>query len=150
MPTQSTTNILEKIAVSEEDGRPIPDAATRDIIGYAPVHTVADLNVAIATARSAQPAWAALGHADRSRILNNIADEIEATYPFHPRLKNVIALFKENEQFKQTRGLKLLQVSADAAVSCPHIIRQLHLAWKACIISPCVLEQHCVGELRSY
>jgi hypothetical protein len=34
-----------------------------------------------------------------------IADEISATYPFHPRLKNVIALFKENEQFKQTRGL---------------------------------------------
>lgn len=34
-----------------------------------------------------------------------IADEIEATYPFHPRLKNVVALFKENEQFKQTRGL---------------------------------------------
>lgn len=34
-----------------------------------------------------------------------IADEITATYPFHPRLKNVIALFKENEQFKQTRGL---------------------------------------------
>lgn len=34
-----------------------------------------------------------------------IADEIAATYPFHPRLKNVVALFKENEQFKQTRGL---------------------------------------------
>lgn len=34
-----------------------------------------------------------------------IADEIFATYPFHPRLKNVIALFKENEHFKQTRGL---------------------------------------------
>jgi predicted AAA+ superfamily ATPase len=34
-----------------------------------------------------------------------IADEIAATYPFHPRLKSVIALFKENEQFKQTRGL---------------------------------------------
>jgi hypothetical protein len=34
-----------------------------------------------------------------------VADEIAATYPFHPRLKNVIALFKENEQFKQTRGL---------------------------------------------
>ena len=34
-----------------------------------------------------------------------IADEIIATYPFHPRLKNVVALFKENEQFKQTRGL---------------------------------------------
>jgi Protein of unknown function (DUF499) len=34
-----------------------------------------------------------------------IADEIAATYPFHPRLKNVIALFKGNERFKQTRGL---------------------------------------------
>lgn len=34
-----------------------------------------------------------------------IADEITATYPFHPRLKNIIALFKENEEFKQTRGL---------------------------------------------
>lgn len=34
-----------------------------------------------------------------------IADEILVTYPFHPRLKNLVALFKENEQFKQTRGL---------------------------------------------
>lgn len=40
-----------------------------------------------------------------SRGAEAVADEIEATYPFHPRLKNVIALFKENEQFKQTRGL---------------------------------------------
>ena len=34
-----------------------------------------------------------------------IADEVAATYPFHPRLKNVVALFKENEEFKQTRGV---------------------------------------------
>jgi hypothetical protein len=34
-----------------------------------------------------------------------IADEIVNTYPFHPRLKNLVALFKENEKFKQTRGL---------------------------------------------
>jgi len=40
-----------------------------------------------------------------SRGAESIADEIAKTYPFHPRLKNVIALFKENEQFKQTRGL---------------------------------------------
>jgi hypothetical protein len=40
-----------------------------------------------------------------SRGAEAIADEIAVTYPFHPRLKNVIALFKENEQFKQTRGL---------------------------------------------
>jgi hypothetical protein len=50
-----------------------------------------------------------LEEASKSKIANRgaeaIADEIAATYPFHPRLKNVIALFKENEQFKQTRGL---------------------------------------------
>lgn len=40
-----------------------------------------------------------------SRSAEAIADEIAETYPFHPRLKNLIALFKENEQFKQTRGL---------------------------------------------
>ncbi len=40
-----------------------------------------------------------------SRGAEAIADEIVVTYPFHPRLKNVVALFKENEQFKQTRGL---------------------------------------------
>lgn len=34
-----------------------------------------------------------------------IADQIAHSYPFHPELKHVIALFKENEQFKQTRGL---------------------------------------------
>ncbi len=50
-----------------------------------------------------------LEEAAKSKTANRgaeaIADEITATYPFHPRLKNVIALFKENEQFKQTRGL---------------------------------------------
>lgn len=50
-----------------------------------------------------------LEEAARSKTANRgaeaIADEIVATYPFHPRLKNVVALFKENEQFKQTRGL---------------------------------------------
>jgi hypothetical protein len=40
-----------------------------------------------------------------SRGAESIADEIANTYPFHPRLKNLVALFKENEKFKQTRGL---------------------------------------------
>jgi hypothetical protein len=34
-----------------------------------------------------------------------IASEIHASYPFHPGLKDVIAMFKENEGFRQTRGL---------------------------------------------
>jgi hypothetical protein len=34
-----------------------------------------------------------------------IADEITASYPFHPSFKHILALFKENERFRQTRGL---------------------------------------------
>jgi hypothetical protein len=39
------------------------------------------------------------------RSAEALANDIEATYPFHPSFKSIIALFKENEKFKQTRGL---------------------------------------------
>jgi alkylhydroperoxidase/carboxymuconolactone decarboxylase family protein YurZ len=61
------------------------------------------------TAKIAETFGHKLEQATKSKTVNRsaiaIADEISATYPFHPRLKNIIALFKENEQFKQTRGL---------------------------------------------
>lgn len=51
----------------------------------------------------------ALEEATKSKVIARgaeaLADEIINTYPFHPRLKDLVALFKENEQFKQTRGL---------------------------------------------
>lgn len=74
----TATTLLDAVRASERDGRAIPDAATRETIAHAPVHTVADLDRAIATARRVQPRWADLGHAERSRILNAIADDIEA------------------------------------------------------------------------
>ncbi len=50
-----------------------------------------------------------LGEAARAKTVERSAEalteEIAATYPFHPRFKNLVALFKENEKFKQTRGL---------------------------------------------
>lgn len=39
------------------------------------------------------------------RSAERIADEVQATYPFHPGLKTVVATFKDNENFRQTRGL---------------------------------------------
>ena len=39
------------------------------------------------------------------RSAESLATEIEATYPFHPSFKSITALFKDNEKFKQTRGL---------------------------------------------
>lgn len=40
-----------------------------------------------------------------ARSLEQVADEVRATYPFHPAYKHLVALFKENEGFRQTRGL---------------------------------------------
>lgn len=76
--TSLGATILERIVAPADHGRPIPDAATREIIGHAPVHTIDDLEDTIVTARAAQPTWAALGHAERSRLLNQIADDLEA------------------------------------------------------------------------
>jgi hypothetical protein len=37
--------------------------------------------------------------------IEQITDQIRETYPFHPSFKHIVALFKENEGFRQTRGL---------------------------------------------
>ena len=37
--------------------------------------------------------------------IEQIAQQIRETYPFHPSFKHLVALFKENEGFRQTRGL---------------------------------------------
>jgi len=39
------------------------------------------------------------------RSAEALTNDIESTYPFHPAFKSIVALFKENEKFKQTRGL---------------------------------------------
>lgn len=51
----------------------------------------------------------AIAEAEQARSIGKsaeqIASEIHASYPFHPGLKDIIAMFKENESFRQTRGL---------------------------------------------
>ncbi|MCF8008042.1 MAG: DUF499 domain-containing protein [Methylovulum sp.] len=39
------------------------------------------------------------------RSAESLATEITSTYPFHPSFRSIVALFKDNEKFKQTRGL---------------------------------------------
>ncbi|GAA4357911.1 aldehyde dehydrogenase family protein [Microbacterium rhizosphaerae] len=70
--------LLARIQAPEGEGREIPDAATREIIGRAPVDGVAALDDAIARAKAAQPAWEALGHDERSALLLKAADAIDA------------------------------------------------------------------------
>ncbi|GAA1238400.1 acyl-CoA reductase-like NAD-dependent aldehyde dehydrogenase [Microbacterium phyllosphaerae] len=70
--------LLDRIQAPEGGGREIPDAATRDVIGRAPVHSVSDLDAAIARVKAAQPSWEALGHEKRSALLVAAADAIDA------------------------------------------------------------------------
>jgi hypothetical protein len=52
---------------------------------------------------------AALSEAVKTKAIaksaEQVAEEIHRSYPFHPAVKHLIALFKENESYRQTRGL---------------------------------------------
>lgn len=51
----------------------------------------------------------AMDEAVRSRMVaktpEQFVEEINRCYPFHPRLRDLVALFRNNERFRQTRGL---------------------------------------------
>ncbi|MBT0770173.1 aldehyde dehydrogenase family protein [Kineosporia sp. J2-2] len=69
-------DLLDRVTVG--GGRGIHEPATGDLLGLAPRHTGEDLERAVTAARAAQPAWEALGHAERSARLLRIADRIDA------------------------------------------------------------------------
>jgi hypothetical protein len=59
-------------------------------------------------------------------------DEIQLSYPFHPAVKHVVALFKENEAYRQTRGLmqfvsKMLKSVWQRPTNDVHLIGCQHL-----------------------
>jgi acyl-CoA reductase-like NAD-dependent aldehyde dehydrogenase len=70
--------LLDAMTPEASEQRDILDPATGEVIGRAPVHTVDDLDRAVAAAAAAQPAWAALGHERRSALLLAAADAIDA------------------------------------------------------------------------
>jgi acyl-CoA reductase-like NAD-dependent aldehyde dehydrogenase len=71
-------DLLARVAAPANEGRAIPDPATGEIVGHVREQSVADLEAAIAAAKAAQPAWAALGHAKRIELLLAVADRIDA------------------------------------------------------------------------
>lgn len=77
-PVLDEAALLERVGAPEGQGREVVDAATREPIGRAPVHTVEELDAAVERAKAAQPAWDALGHAERSALLHRVADAIDA------------------------------------------------------------------------
>ncbi|MCT9625476.1 aldehyde dehydrogenase family protein [Pseudarthrobacter equi] len=89
--------LLAAISPAPGTGRTILDPATGAAVGEAPVHSVADLEVAITAAAAAQPAWAALGHDARSAILLRAADAVE-------RSAEELAQLLSREQGKPLNG----------------------------------------------
>ncbi|MFC9354537.1 aldehyde dehydrogenase family protein [Arthrobacter sp. NPDC057013] len=80
-----------------QETRTIFDPATGGVVGQAPVHTVQDLETAVAAATAAQPAWAALGHDARSAALLKAADAVE-------RSAEELAQLLSREQGKPLNG----------------------------------------------
>ncbi|WP_448003741.1 aldehyde dehydrogenase family protein [Agromyces bauzanensis] len=75
---ETYADLLSEITPQEGERREILDPATGEVVGHAPVHTVDDLERAVAAAKAAQPAWAALGHERRSELMMQAADAIDA------------------------------------------------------------------------
>jgi acyl-CoA reductase-like NAD-dependent aldehyde dehydrogenase len=70
-------SLLEAIAPQGGEKREVFNPSTGELIGHAPVQTVADVDAAIARAEAAQPAWAALTDDERVSYLHQVADKIE-------------------------------------------------------------------------
>jgi acyl-CoA reductase-like NAD-dependent aldehyde dehydrogenase len=64
-------------AVTDPDGREILDPATGEVVGRVADRSAEDLDAAVASARAAQPAWAARSDADRVDLLLRAAEAIE-------------------------------------------------------------------------
>ena len=89
--------LLASITPDNGNTRTILDPATGTAVGEAPVHTLDDLEIAVAAAQEAQPAWAALGHDARSAALLKAADAVE-------RSAEELARLLSREQGKPLNG----------------------------------------------
>jgi acyl-CoA reductase-like NAD-dependent aldehyde dehydrogenase len=81
-----------------EDGLPVVDPATGQELGRAPERRAENLDHTVAAARAAQPAREALGHEERSRVLNAAADAVD-------RSAEALARLFSREQGKPLNGL---------------------------------------------
>ncbi|MGV9546040.1 aldehyde dehydrogenase family protein [Nocardia beijingensis] len=70
--------LLARVQAAPETGRAIPDAATGELLGYAPEHAVADVDTAVARTKAAQLSWEERGHESRGALLLVAADAVEA------------------------------------------------------------------------
>jgi phenylacetaldehyde dehydrogenase len=84
-------------AITVPTGREVRDPATDELIGFVADSTPIDVAKAVATAKAAQPAWAAKSDEERRAFLHRAADAIE-------RASEPLALLLSREQGKPLNG----------------------------------------------
>ena len=105
---QTVANLFQELRRSAKEITPVAlnsgevfDILRRRLFEGLPNKDVVD-RVADAYAKS-------MDEAVRSRMVaktpEQFAEEVHRCYPFHPRLRDLVALFRNNESFRQTRGL---------------------------------------------
>jgi aminomuconate-semialdehyde/2-hydroxymuconate-6-semialdehyde dehydrogenase len=67
---------------------PNVNPATGEVLCEIPASTAEDVDAAVAAARAAQPAWAAVSVQDRAKVLDRIANRLEAELPRLARLES--------------------------------------------------------------
>ncbi|MBT2500409.1 aldehyde dehydrogenase family protein [Agromyces sp. ISL-38] len=90
-------SLLAAITPTAGPTRDVHDPATGELVGTVPVQTADDVDRAVTAAEAAQPAWAALGHGERSAIMLRAADAID-------RSTEALAELLSREQGKPLNG----------------------------------------------
>lgn len=99
---QETRRQAQTITPVQLAGNEIYEILKKRLFIETPTDDVVD---SIAEAFAEQVKAAEDGGYITARSMEQVAAEVRETYPFHPSFKNLVALFKENEGFRQTRGL---------------------------------------------
>lgn len=105
--SQETRRQAQTITPVQLNGNEIYEILKKRLITQLPDDSVID---EVAEEFAASVKKAERGGYITATSLEQIADQVRETYPFHPSFKHLVALFKENEGFRQTRGL--MQFSA--------------------------------------
>lgn len=79
MSTDLTTYDQLLTAITVDDGAPVHDPATGELIGKTAQSSSADVDAAVGRAKEAQKSWGALTHAERAGYLHKAADAVNAS-----------------------------------------------------------------------
>lgn len=96
-------NLLNSCGVDSPQGFESHNPATGEVLGRVPHSSVEQVDAAIAAARAAQPAWAALPDEQRKTLLMEVADVIHANAEY-------LAEWVTREQGKPLGGVGADQV----------------------------------------